>query len=646
MQPPCARVSSLRQLRAPLHLCSISLTPHVSAVASRDGHVFEANVITQLCRRTGLNPITGRHLSPDQLVPLKFTLDPATQRYCCPVLRNSFDAFTKVVVIATTGNVYSYAALQKLNFHPGTMRDLITNTPFALEDIIVLYDPALHVWLSEAEIQSSTATHHPFSYVTQPQSQHGHPSTLQGKSSRTYLPPTASPHLSHQSPNTAAGSLPSAPIREPSASRFASPAQHATNVRNTSFQSATNQSYPLPQSTAFGVPPNPTHASSAPPALPPVPLYGASGSASHHIPSQVSQTSHPLAVERPLTNLNRDDPSIYPHPATLMPAQNALKRHARRTPPIEELPKKPRVTANIPPLPPSAPDPPVDPQTSMAKFYQKKKEEQERKMVYKKIRKGKKGKGYVRVVTNIGHLNIELHCDRVPTTCDNFLTLAERKYYDGLPWHRVVPGFIAQTGDPTGTGEGGQSAWGGCIKDEIRTNLTHNAAGVVSMANSGRDTNRSQWFICFDAASHLDGCHTVFGKVVGGLYVLQKMESEAEMGHPLTLERIEVLVNPVRQARQRIEKEKAEHAQMTALDKPPPAMGSQDVPIYPPSPQVDCNSKPVPLHPQFASKTRLPTDKKGVAETPNVSYKLPSVRCLMNAAAISPAEGRCQSQTE
>lgn len=182
----------------------------------------------------------------------------------------------------------------------------------------------------------------------------------------------------------------------------------------------------------------------------------------------------------------------------------------------------------------------------------------DRRAVYRRVRKGRKGKGYVRVVTNIGHLNIELHCDKVPLTCDNFLTLAERRYYDGLQWHRVVPGFIAQTGDPTGSGDCGESAWGGYIKDEIRTSLNHDAAGVVSMANGGgRDTNRSQWFVCFDAAPHLDGSHSVFGKVVGGLYVLKKMEAEASMGHPLTVERIEVLVNPIRLAREQIQAERA-----------------------------------------------------------------------------------------
>lgn len=200
--------------------------------------------------------------------------------------------------------------------------------------------------------------------------------------------------------------------------------------------------------------------------------------------------------------------------------------------------------------------------------YHKRIEEEERKLVYKRIRKGKKGKGYVRVVTNIGHLNIELHCDKVPMACDNFLTLAERNYYDNNIWHRIVPGFIAQTGDPTGTGNAGESAWGGYVKDEIRTSLTHDSAGIVSMANSGKDTNRSQWFVCLAPAKHLDGAHTVFGKVVGGLFLLKKMEKEAELGRTLTVERIEVLVNPIRQIREGTNPEKQKRNKLTITREP------------------------------------------------------------------------------
>lgn len=182
--------------------------------------------------------------------------------------------------------------------------------------------------------------------------------------------------------------------------------------------------------------------------------------------------------------------------------------------------------------------------------------EEERKAIYKKIRKGRKGKGYVRVVTNVGMLNIELHCDKVPATCDNFLTLAERKFYDGLPWHRVIPKFIAQTGNPTRAGVANDSAWGGGIKDEIRASLSHSEPGIVSMCGN-RGTTLCQWFVCFGAATHLDGTHTVMGKVVGGMFVLSMMENEAELGHQLFVERVDVLVNPIRHLREELAREQS-----------------------------------------------------------------------------------------
>lgn len=124
-----------------------------------------------------------------------------------------------------------------------------------------------------------------------------------------------------------------------------------------------------------------------------------------------------------------------------------------------------------------------------------------------------------------GDLNLQLHCSKAPATCDNFLTLAQRGYYDGTVFHRLIPGFMVQGGDPTGTGTGGESAWGGTFQDEIHPRLRHHGRGIVSMANSGPGTNGSQFFITFASAPHLDGKHTVFGEVVGGLAALESIEA-------------------------------------------------------------------------------------------------------------------------
>jgi peptidyl-prolyl cis-trans isomerase-like protein 2 len=130
------------------------------------------------------------------------------------------------------------------------------------------------------------------------------------------------------------------------------------------------------------------------------------------------------------------------------------------------------------------------------------------------IRNPKK-KGYVRLHTTHGDVNIELHCDLAPRTCENFITLCVAEYYDGVSFHRSIKNFMVQGGDPTGTGSGGQCIWGEKFKDEICDKLQHTGRGVVSMANSGPGTNGSQFFILYKSARHLDGKHSVFGTVVG-----------------------------------------------------------------------------------------------------------------------------------
>lgn len=168
---------------------------------------------------------------------------------------------------------------------------------------------------------------------------------------------------------------------------------------------------------------------------------------------------------------------------------------------------------------------------------------------YIKVEKNPKKKGYVRLQTTHGDLNIELHCDIAPRTCENFITLCERGYYNGVAFHRNIRNFMIQGGDPTGTGRGGESIWGKPFKDEVNSKLLHSGRGVVSMANSGPHTNGSQFFILYKSANHLNFKHTVFGGVVGGLTTLSAMENVPVDDDDRPLEEIkiievEVYVNP------------------------------------------------------------------------------------------------------
>jgi peptidyl-prolyl cis-trans isomerase B (cyclophilin B) len=128
-------------------------------------------------------------------------------------------------------------------------------------------------------------------------------------------------------------------------------------------------------------------------------------------------------------------------------------------------------------------------------------------------------KTYATIETEKGNLVLELFASDVPRTVNNFVTLARDGFYDGLTFHRVVPGFVVQGGCPVGDGTGGP---GYQFDDEI-TEHTH-VAGALSMANSGPNTNGSQFFITYTPQHHLDGLHSVFGQLIEGTDVLDSLE--------------------------------------------------------------------------------------------------------------------------
>lgn len=127
--------------------------------------------------------------------------------------------------------------------------------------------------------------------------------------------------------------------------------------------------------------------------------------------------------------------------------------------------------------------------------------------------------------TSLGDVKIEIFCEQVPKTANNFLALCASNYYDGTIFHRNIKGFMIQGGDPTGTGKGGKSVYeSGKFEDEFVSSLKHSKRGIVSMANSGPNTNGSQFFITYKAHGHLNGKYTVFGHVIDGLDTLDRME--------------------------------------------------------------------------------------------------------------------------
>lgn len=170
----------------------------------------------------------------------------------------------------------------------------------------------------------------------------------------------------------------------------------------------------------------------------------------------------------------------------------------------------------------------------------------------------------------VGDLKVEVFCDTAPATSFNFLALcasghragavrrptadrrpsAARRYYDGSPFHRVIRGFMVQTGDPTGSGKGGASIWGGAFGDEFHAENRHDRRGVLAMANKGPGTNRSQFFFTFDAQPHLNDRYTVFGRLIDGFDALDALEKlpVGKKNRPTTdvrIERVTIHANPL-----------------------------------------------------------------------------------------------------
>ncbi|XP_075509169.1 peptidyl-prolyl cis-trans isomerase CYP18-2 [Primulina tabacum] len=131
----------------------------------------------------------------------------------------------------------------------------------------------------------------------------------------------------------------------------------------------------------------------------------------------------------------------------------------------------------------------------------------------------------VTLETSMGAITVEMYYHHAPRTCDNFVKLARKGYYNNVKFHRIIKDFIVQGGDPTGTGRGGESIYGKHFEDEIRRELKHTGAGIISMANAGPNTNGSQFFITLAPAPSLDGKHTIFGRVCRGMEIVKRLGS-------------------------------------------------------------------------------------------------------------------------
>ena len=151
---------------------------------------------------------------------------------------------------------------------------------------------------------------------------------------------------------------------------------------------------------------------------------------------------------------------------------------------------------------------------------------------------------HVVLETTKGKIELELYPKVAPKAVENFITHVKNGYYNHIAFHRVIPHFMIQTGDPTETGRGGESIWKKPFEDEFKPGYTFDEAGVLAMANRGPNTNGSQFFITTAPARWLNGHYTIFGHVVGGMGAVRKIErvpTTGQRGGDRPLKRVEIV---------------------------------------------------------------------------------------------------------
>jgi peptidyl-prolyl cis-trans isomerase-like protein 2 len=339
-------------VRLPFSCCAISLKPFEHPVCSPDGIVFDLTNIIPWLAKHGNNPVTGLSLDRKQLVKLNFY---QTQgEYQCPVTFKTFSDNTHIVAIKTTGNVFSYDAVDKLNIQAKNYKDLLTDEPFTKKDIITLQDP------HQLSLRNINSFHYKVNDIS-----------VQTKKEKQEL--SALPNLINAQGST---------------KRILDEMQKSVSV---------TPSFVKPKERSR----NEAHFSTG--------LAAASLTSTHFNPSTKNE-------------------------AALITDQDYL-------------------LANV------------------------------------------KDKALVQIATSKGTMQFQLNCKECPQTTFNFIQLANKQYYDNLKFHRLIRGFMMQSGDPTGTGSGGDSIWGKPFVDELASNLKHNCKGMLAMANKGPNTNRSQLYI-------------------------------------------------------------------------------------------------------------------------------------------------------
>lgn len=411
-----ANGSEIRPL--PFDHCALSLTPFVTPAMlnNNTGVIFDYENILEYVQKHHSDPVTGEPVSGRDIIQLHMQKN-IDGEWECPITNKVFNASAHIVVIRTTGNVYSFSAVDELNIKPKNWTDLIDGTKFTRADIITLQDP--------------------------------------------------------QNPDIMA-------------KRDISQFQHLQQVRDDAAESRRNEQTVRHSTTSEAV--------------------------MKEIERRRQEALESGVVQRTTEDILRGTTSTVAEDVARFQALNPLTEDVN--PGSTQTTGKASISFTS-----------TSSSRSTVNESRLATPDEIREARWKIMRELKQ-KALVQLQTSHGNLNVEVRTDIAMRTGWNFVTLCKRGYYDNTSFDRLIPGFMIQGGDPTGSGKGGASAFAGSrtFRDEFDTRLQHDRRGVLSMANSGPNSNSSQFFITFRETPHLDLKHAVFGSVVGGKATLDRME--------------------------------------------------------------------------------------------------------------------------
>ncbi|PGH27662.1 peptidyl-prolyl cis-trans isomerase-like 2 [Polytolypa hystricis UAMH7299] len=390
--------------RLPYNFCSLSLQPFSHPVCTPVGAIFDLTNILPWIKKHGTNPVDGAPLKSSDLIKLNFAKNESGE-YVDPVTFKVFTDNTHIVALKTTGNIFAWDTVERLNVKAKMWRDLVSDKEFGRKDIITLQDPQ--------NVESRNLSS--FKYLKDGESGLTEEQQRERSSGSVNLDAIGSSGKILKAKEAVARARAE---REQKSANSALTAQGRTIVKGKDV---------LSRSSAM-------HQGSKP------------------APYNAARHTTGLAAA------SFTSTGITPHTS----ADLALLTDEQYM-----------------------------------------------------LRRGRvKIKGYARLITNLGDLNLELHTENAPKAVWNFIKLAKKGYYNDVTFHRNIKGFMIQGGDPTGTGRGGESIWGKNFEDEFEGPYKHDARGTISMANKGKNTNSSQFFIAYRALPHLNNKHTIFGRLI------------------------------------------------------------------------------------------------------------------------------------